>query len=63
MPPIIKVQRDNIINKSFQILKTEGLEYINARHIAKKLNCSVQPIFSNFKNMDELKLCILKKSE
>lgn len=63
MPPIIKVQRDNIINKSFQILKTEGLEYINARHIAKKLNCSVQPIFSNFKNMDELKLCILKKAE
>lgn len=63
MPPIIKVQRDDIINKAFEVLKTEGIDSINARYLAKKLNCSVQPIFSNFKNMDDLKLCILKKAE
>lgn len=28
---------------------------MNARNIASKLECSTQPIFSNFKNMDELK--------
>lgn len=55
MSPIIKVQRDDIINKAFEVLKTEGIDSINARYLAKRLNCSVQPIFSNFKNMDDLK--------
>lgn len=63
MPPLIKVQREDIINKAFDILKNEGPNFINARRIAKELNCSVQPIFFNFKNMEELKLATLKKAE
>ena len=54
MPPITKVSKEDIIDKTYQILSKEGIDAINARRIAKELNCSVQPIFSNFSNMEEL---------
>ena len=63
MPPLIKIQRNDIINKAFELLKAEGIDSINARRIANSLNCSVQPIFSIFKNMDDLKSCVLNKVE
>lgn len=61
MPPRKKFQREEIINKSYEIVKDEGLEAINARRIAKELNCSVQPIFHNFDNMEELKKAVYEK--
>lgn len=54
MPPIKKYTYDDIVNVSYEIAKSEGLNGINARKIAHILGCSVQPIFHNFKNMDEL---------
>lgn len=54
MPPVTKVTKENIIEKTYQILSEDGLESINARRIARELNCSVQPIFSNFNNMEDL---------
>ncbi len=53
--PQVKVKREDIINVSLKILKTEPFENLTARRIAKELNCSVQPIFHNFINMDDLK--------
>ena len=35
---------------------------LNARAIAKKLGVSTQPIFSNFKNMEDLKMEIVRKA-
>ncbi|MCM1371265.1 MAG: TetR/AcrR family transcriptional regulator [Clostridium sp.] len=61
MPPIKKVQRADIIEASLKILKTEDISSINARRIAKELNCSVQPIFYNFKNMQDLKNEVFKR--
>lgn len=55
MPPVKRIKRSDIINSVLNILMTEEIDSINARRIAKELNCSVQPIFYNFKNMDELK--------
>ena len=54
MPPVTKVSKDEIIDKTYQILSRDGIESINARRIAKELNCSVQPIFSNFNSMEDL---------
>lgn len=55
MPPIKKYAKEKIIEVAYNLAKNEGLNSINARRIAKELNSSVNPIFNNFKNMEELK--------
>lgn len=54
MPPKAKTSREDIINTCLEIVRTSGIEGINARNIAGVLGCSTQPIFSNFKSMEEL---------
>lgn len=61
MPPIKKFTRDDIINVAYEIVKNEGLKKLNVRRIARELNCSVQPIFHNFENMQELENVIKLK--
>lgn len=55
MPPVKKVRKEDIIEATLKILEKEDMESINARRVAKELNCSVQPIYHNFENMEELK--------
>ncbi len=55
MPPKIVVNKENIRHAAFEIIKTSGIEYLTARNIAKKLNCSTQPIYRVYENMDALK--------
>ena len=55
MPPVIKISKKEILDKGLEIIGYEGIEGINARNLAAKLKCSVQPIYYQFKNMDELK--------
>lgn len=55
MPPIKKFDKERIIEVAYNLTKEEGLNSINARRIASILHSSVNPIFNNFKNMDELK--------
>ncbi len=61
MPPIKKYDKEKVIATALKIAKKEGLDSLNARRIAKELNSSVNPIFNNFKNMDELKIAVYKK--
>ncbi|MBQ4156281.1 MAG: TetR/AcrR family transcriptional regulator [Clostridia bacterium] len=63
MPPNVKITKQDIINTAIDIVRKSGVQAINARQIASALNCSTQPIFSNFVNMDELRLEIVKKAE
>lgn len=62
MPPTQRTGKNEIINAAFDIVREEGFCNLNARAIAKKLGVSTQPIFSNFKNMEELKTEIVKKA-
>lgn len=55
MPPKIKFTRDDIINAAFEIARQEGFNSVVARNVAKKLGSTVSPIFTAFKNMEELK--------
>lgn len=61
MPPVTKIQRKDIIDVTYEIVKEEGMGAVNARKIAKKMNCSIQPIFHNFETMEELKKAVLEK--
>lgn len=55
MPPKVKVTKEDIINATVQLVRESGAEAINARAIANALNCSTQPVFSNFQTMAELR--------
>lgn len=61
MPPKIKITKEKILNAAFKIVQEKGYESLNAREIAKKLNCSTQPIFRVYENMNELKIELYKK--
>jgi AcrR family transcriptional regulator len=54
MPPKVKITKKDIIEASLDLIRGEGAESLNARSIATRLNCSTQPIFSNFATMEEL---------
>ncbi len=63
MPPKIKVTKEDIINAAVKIIREQGAQGINARTIASVLNCSTQPVFSNFATMDELRLAVAEKAD
>ena len=54
MPPKVKITKDDIIKTALELVRENGAATINARNIATALNCSTQPIFSNFATMEEL---------
>ena len=59
MPPVRKITKEDIIKKSLFLVNEEGLTSLNARRLAKELMCSTQPIFSQFKNMEELNSAVV----
>ena len=54
MPPKVKITKEEIIRTSLDLVRQNGAQALNARAIAQALHCSTQPIFSNFKSMEEL---------
>lgn len=54
MGPKNKFSKEQIIDATFEIAKTEGIDNITMRKIAEKMGSSVAPIYVNFKNINEL---------
>ncbi len=54
MPPKVKITKSDIIQTSISLIRSLGYDALNTRNIAKELDCSTQPIFSNFASMEEL---------
>lgn len=63
MPPKVKVTKEDIISATVDIVRKNGASAINARTIASVLNCSTQPIFSNFASMEELRIAVAEKAD
>ncbi len=61
MPRQMIFTREIVINTTYQLVKKEGMQSVNARRIAKELNSSVHPIFRHFKDMEELKKVVYEK--
>ena len=59
MPPKVKITKDDIIQTTLDLVRKNGVDSINARSIATALNCSTQPIFSNFDSMEELQETVI----
>ena len=54
--------RETIISAAAEIVRKQGYSALNARALASRLGCSTQPIFSNFRNMDELTQGVLLRA-
>ncbi|MBR2635340.1 MAG: TetR/AcrR family transcriptional regulator [Clostridia bacterium] len=63
MPPKIKVTKEEILNTAVELVKKSGAQSLNARSIASALNCSTQPIFSNFDTMEALRSAVVGRAE
>lgn len=61
MPPKTRITKDLILQVAFDITQTEGIEVLNARYLAKRLECSTMPIFKCFSDMNALKLELKEK--
>ena len=62
MPPKIKITKEDIISATLNLVREQGEEGLNARSIASKLNCSTQPIFSNFSGLEELQKTVTERA-
>lgn len=63
MPPKVKIQKEAIIEKAFELTRVYGFEKVTARLLANELNCSTQPVFHAFRSMEELKNEVYKKTQ
>lgn len=61
MPPKAKITKDMIIDAAFEVAREAGAENINVRTVAKKLNCSTQPVMYHFATIEELKKAVYAK--
>ena len=54
MPPKAKFTKEQITNAALAIIREKGPEAVTARNLATTLGSSACPIFTVFKNMDEV---------
>ncbi|KRN28335.1 transcriptional regulator [Lactobacillus selangorensis] len=57
------ITKNQILNAAYDLVVEEGFAHFTARNIAKRMNCSTQPIYLEFESMKALKLAVLDKIE
>lgn len=55
MSAVTKIKKEDLLKGAIKIIRTKGIEELSARNLAKTCDCSTQPIFRLFENMDDLK--------
>lgn len=63
MPPKVKITEKMILDASFEVIRINGHENLNARTIAEYLQCSTQPVLYNFKTVDEIREAVYRKAD
>lgn len=63
MPPKTTFSRENIIKAAFELVEERGLQELSARKVAEKLNSSQAPIYTQFKNIEDLKVEVLTQAK
>ena len=62
MPPRVKITKEEIVQATLDLMRKQGDDALNARAIASALNCSTQPVFSNFATMELLKASVVESA-
>jgi AcrR family transcriptional regulator len=60
MPASKKITKEMIAEAALRIFRRSGLESVTSRKVAQELGCSTQPLYVEYKNMEELKADIVK---
>lgn len=60
MPPKVKFTKESIKIAAMQIVRERGLGAVTARELGKKLGSSTCPVFTVFKNMEEVNEEVIK---
>lgn len=55
MPPKQKITKEILLKQAFKIVQEKGIDAVTARSVAKAAGCSIQPVFSQFSTMEELR--------
>lgn len=53
--PKQRITKEMVVNAAFELARSGGMEQVMVKTIAKKIGCSVQPIYSYCKNMENLR--------
>ncbi|MBI5606719.1 MAG: TetR/AcrR family transcriptional regulator [Deltaproteobacteria bacterium] len=62
MPPKTRFSQNDIIDAAFEVVRSQGMDALSARNIARQLNSSTQPIYSYLKSMKDLQEIITEKA-
>jgi len=54
MPPKQRFTREEVIDAALNIARRDGISAVTARDLGKRLGCSSSPVFTAFRNMDEV---------
>ncbi len=57
------IMKEHILKAAENLLKREGIDSLTARNVANELDCSTQPIYNEFKNMEQLKQEVIAGTE
>lgn len=55
MPPKQKITKETLLSHALTIAKEQGVSAVTSRSVARSIGCSIQPVFSHFPTMEELR--------
>lgn len=63
MPPKCKFTKEEIVRAALELTREEGIDALTARALGAKLSSSSKPIFTVFKNMEEVQSEVRKAAK
>lgn len=63
MPPQPRISKEMIVEKAFDIARTEGADKITARRISESLMCSTQPVLYYFSTVGEIRQAVYQRAD
>lgn len=58
MPRLAFFSKETIAAAGLEIIRDQGMKALTARALSKQLGCSLSPIFTVFKDMDEIQMAV-----
>lgn len=63
MPPKPKFSREEIITAAYNLVRKKGSDAVTAREVGKQLGVSSSPIFTMFRDMEELRVGVMARAK
>lgn len=59
--PKQRITKEMVVEAAFELARSSGMEQVMVKNIADRLGCSVQPIYSYCRNMEELRQEVVER--